>query len=332
MTKKYLVTGGCGFVGRNLAKRLMDLDGEVWIIDNLFTGRHPDEWFSKKHKKSQLHFIHADAIEIFLDELKGNSKSILPKFDDVYHFASVVGGRELIDGDPILVATDLAIDSLFFLWATRNSKKIKRILYASSSAAYPVKLQTKKESVALKESYLDFDKNKIGVPDMTYGWSKLTGEYLSKFAASKYDMHIACIRPFSGYGEDQEAVYPIPAIANRVARRENPLTVWGDGKQGRDFVYIQDFIDAFFIVLDKINDGSAINIGSGKLTSFLEVLEIFSSIAGYKPEIKKLTNKPVGVAKRYANITKIKKMGWKPKIRNEEGFERVLDFMEGKYK
>ena len=338
--KPFLITGGCGFVGRNLAKRLLSKGNEVWIIDNLFTGRLPEEWlgadykkqkFSKgislyKDKKSQLYFINADIVNFFIDEVRDTGKSILPKFSDAYHFASVVGGRELIEGDPLLVSKDLAIDSYFFLWASRFLKKHQRILYASSSAIYPVSLQKTNGNV-LKESDVNF-KTSLKMPDMTYGWSKLTGEYLARIANKKYGINVACVRPFSGYGEDQEPVYPIPAIARRVARKENPLSVWGTGKQGRDFVHIDDCIEAFFITLDNISDGSAVNIGSGKLTTFLEVLEIFSSIAGYNPRIKKLIDKPVGVAKRYSNSNKLKRMGWKLKVSMEDGFRRVFNHVE----
>ncbi len=344
MRRPYLITGGCGFVGRNLTKRLLKMHKEVWVIDNLFTGRSPEEWlpknFQKKpHKRGismysngrfRLYFIKEDLVEFLSYEIKNPNLSILPKFSDVYHLASIVGGRELIEGDPLLVSKDLAIDSYFFLWVTRFLKKHQRVLYPSSSAAYPVDLQNKGRH-ALKESDLDF-KSYIGVPDMTYGWSKVSGEFLGRLAAKKYGVKVACVRPFSGYGEDQELVYPIPAIAQRVAQKQDPLTVWGDGRQGRDFVYIDDCIDAFFVALDNISDGSALNIGSGKLTSFNEVLKIFCKIKGYQPKIKKLTSKPVGVVKRYANITKIKKLRWSPKIDNYEGFARVLAYAESQIK
>ncbi len=103
----------------------------------------------------------------------------------------------------------------------------------SSSAAYPVNLQTSQGAVALKESDIDFEKN-LGTPDMTYGWSKLTGEFLARIAARHYGVKVVCIRPFSGYGEDQDLTYPVPAIAARAARKEDPFEVWGTGKQGRD--------------------------------------------------------------------------------------------------
>jgi nucleoside-diphosphate-sugar epimerase len=242
------------------------------------------------------------------------------KFADVFHFAAIVGGRAVIDGDPMMVALDLSIDAEFFFWICRY--KPGRVLYPSSSAAYPVNLQTVSGAIALRESDIDF--NNMGQPDMTYGWAKLTGEYLSHIASKHYGVKVTCIRPFSGYGEDQDLSYPIPAIAQRAARREDPFEVWGTGKQGRDFVHIDDVIDCILLAMDHIHDGTAINIGMGRLTSFLEIIEVLTKIAGYQPEIKALTDKPVGVHSRYCNMDYVKeRLGWEAKITMEEGMRRV---------
>lgn len=334
--KVYLITGGCGFVGRNLIKKLSSREIQIWVIDDLSIGKHPDLWLSKTFKKidskrnyvaysnskSIIHFVFGDVIDVLTEE--ADLLHRLPKFSHIFHFASIVGGRELIDGDPILVGKDLAIDSLFFYWLTKRNRDVKSVLYASSSAAYPIVLQGKKNHKPLKENYISFA-DYVGMPDMTYGWSKLTGEYLSRLAASQYAIPIACVRPFSGYGEDQDFSYPIPAIARRIAGHENPLSVWGTGKQGRDFVHIDDCIDAFFLIMKNIQDGSACNIGSGKLTSFIEVIELFAKIEGYDPQIVALKDKPVGVASRYANISLLKSFGWNSKISREDGFRRVLE-------
>lgn len=335
-----LITGGCGFVGRHVVRRLQD-EEEIWIIDDLSIGQHPDFWLDKTYKKisnkknyteyvtsgSRIICITVDLVDVLSDEV--SKRSILPEFNSIYHFASIVGGRKTIDGDPLLVGKDLSIDSVFFHWLTQKNRNAKRVLYASSSAAYPVVLQGKRKFRALSERDISFD-SYVGMPDATYGWSKLTGEYLSRIAAKKYSIPIACIRPFSGYGEDQDFSYPIPAIARRVARRENPLTVWGTGKQGRDFVHIEDCVDAFFVIMNNIRDGGACNIGSGKLTSFIDVLNTFSRIEGYRPRIVPLADKPVGVSTRFADISLIRKFGWKPKITNEDGFRRVLDCVKTK--
>jgi nucleoside-diphosphate-sugar epimerase len=133
------------------------------------------------------------------------------------------------------------------------------------------------------------------------------------------------VRPFSGYGEEQDLTYPVPSIALRAAKRENPLTVWGSGLQGRDFVHIDDCVEAMLRILAKVSDGSAINIGSGRLINFREVATLFARLEGYEAQIKPLEDKPVGVHSRYADISHMKAtLGWVPAISVEEGFGRVL--------
>lgn len=338
MKKPILVTGGCGFVGRHLVKKLIDRGDSVFIIDNLFTGLHPNKWFGKEWKKSKngpfviyrnkkitVTYYEADVLRVFLDTVASKSKVKLPLFSDVFHLASIVGGRLLIDGDPLLVAKDLAIDASLFLWATRFPKNFERLLYASSSAAYPTDLQTKESAVALKEEMIHLS-GRVGMPDMTYGWSKLTGEYLSQLAHKKYGIHVACVRPFSGYGEDQDLTYPTPSIALRIARHDKQIEVWGTGEQGRDFVHIDDCIDAMFVILEKVRDGRGINIGTGKLTSFNGLIRIMCKIEGHNATIKPLIDKPVGVQSRYADIGILsKEIGWKPSISIEEGMRRTLE-------
>jgi nucleoside-diphosphate-sugar epimerase len=337
----HLVSGGCGFVGRNMVKRLLKTTKDyVFMVDDLSIGRHPAEWLEGFEsepladaeligKEKRLIFWKGDFRNL-LFYMRENPRYIQEKynldferFSDVFHFAAIVGGRMKIEGDPMMVALDLSIDAEFFYWITQH--KPERVLYPSSSAAYPVSLQTTTDAVALSEGDIDFNKN-LGTPDMTYGWSKLTGEFLAQIAARHYGVPVVCIRPFSGYGEDQELSYPVPAIAARAAKKEDPFEVWGSGKQGRDFVHIDDVLDFIFVLLENVNDGSAYNIGSGRLTSFLELIELFADIAGYQPQVKPLLDKPVGVHSRYANMTLVdERFGWKPKISLREGMSRVYE-------
>jgi nucleoside-diphosphate-sugar epimerase len=340
--KYTLVSGACGFVGRNLVKRLYHTTNDyIIMVDDLSTGIAPELWLSdyighwEQEKKNgstiynnRLHYINIDFRKFLQDildnpdQLTGKYQVPSSRFNDVFHFAAIVGGRAKIEGDPMMVALDLAIDAEFFYWVTRH--KPDRVLFPSSSAAYPVDLQTTEGAIALKETDINF--KKMGQPDMTYGWSKLTGEFLAQIAARNYGISVACVRPFSGYGEDQDLSYPTPAIALRAARKENPFEVWGTGKQGRDFVHIDDCIDCILMAIDKIKDGSAINIGQGKLTTFLELIDLFCSFAGYKPEIKPLLDKPVGVHSRYSDMSYVANtFGWMPKISIEEGMRRVYE-------
>jgi len=339
--KIHLVSGGCGFVGRNMVKRLLNTTNDtIFVVDDLSIGTHPSTWLTgfTSTMQDDLEIIGEDKRFLFW---KGDFRNFLffmrdnprylqekyhldfDKFSDVFHFAAIVGGRLKIDGDPMVVALDLSIDAEFFYWICQH--KPGRVLYPSSSAAYPIDLQTTDGAVALKEGDIDFKSN-LGTPDMTYGWSKLTGEFLAQIAAKYYGVSIVCIRPFSGYGEDQDLSYPVPAIALRAAKREDPFEVWGTGKQGRDFVHIDDVIDFIQILMDNVSDGSAYNIGSGRLLSFIEIIGVFCEIADYKPTIKQLLDKPVGVHSRYANMDYVtQKFGWKPKITVEQGMRRVYN-------
>ena len=139
-----------------------------------------------------------------------------------------MGGRLKIEGDPMSVALDLSIDAEFFYWACQH--KPERVLYPSSSAAYPINLQSPTGAIALSEPDIDFTKN-LGVPDMTYGWSKLTGEFLAQIAAKHYGISVVCIRPFSGYGEDQDLTYPVPAIAAVQPEKKIPSRFGGPGNR-----------------------------------------------------------------------------------------------------
>ncbi len=333
-----LVTGGCGFVGRHLVAKLLARHARLFIVDDLSTGKHPSTWlegFSYEQRgkidvfrrgPSTVEFLQADAIDFFWRELRGETILAADWIAEAYHLASIVGGRAVIDGYPLLVATDLAIDALFFRWTVKHKEKIGRVLFASSSAAYPIDLQQtvgQQGSIALREEMISFQGN-IGKPDMTYGWSKLTGEYLATLAAERYGIKVACVRPFSGYGEDQDLTYPVPAIAYRAAGRENPMTVWGTGRQGRDFVYIDDCIEAMLLIIEKVSDGRGVNIGTGRLTSFIEVAETFVKLEGYTAEVKPLVEAPVGVQSRYCDPSVVNSLGWRPRTSLEAGFAKVL--------
>lgn len=338
--KTHLISGACGFVGRNMVRRILNTTNDIILcIDDLSVGLHPSKWLNLPLQKTisdieiydtseRIIFWKCDFREVIYNMVRQpnylqNKYNIdISTFDDVYHFAAIVGGRAKIDGDPMMVALDLSIDAEFFYWMTRL--KPSRILYPSSSAAYPVSLQSVDGAIALSEHDIDFDN--MGKPDMTYGWTKLTGEFLARIAAKHYGLNITCIRPFSGYGEDQDLTYPVPAIARRAALKENPFEVWGTGLQGRDFVHIDDVIDCIQLAMQHIHDGTAINIGMGKLTSFLDLIEIFTKFAGYTPTIKPLLDKPVGVHSRYSNMDFVKeKLNWEAKISIEEGMRRVYE-------
>jgi GDP-L-fucose synthase len=310
-----LVTGCAGFVGRRFVNRLLDSGYDVVGVDNLYTGKNLDDWPHKPKKKFALHYM--DVRDYFVAHASS-------RFDLVVHLAAIVGGRVNIESDPLAVATDLSIDAEMFNWVVR-SKLPPKVIYFSSPAAYPNWLQTKGNFLnvgGLREGMLTFDAE-IGCPDMTYGWAKLTGEYLATFAHEQYGLDVRIYRPFGGYGDDQDMSYPVPAICKRVMDKENPIIVWGSGDQQRDFIWIDDVVKAVEKTMDVPElSGKPLNLGTGRATSFRELARIACTIVGHDAVIKNDDTKPEGVFSRFAEITEMSKY-YIPQMTLEEGLKIV---------
>ena len=206
------------------------------------------------------------------------------------------------------VATDLAIDADFFNWVVKSKPGPRKVVYFSSSAAYPISLQTPERNCVLSESMIDFS-GQLGLPDMTYGWAKLTGEFLARHAAKSYGLDVVCYRPFSGYGEDQDFTYPFPSVVRRVGNRESPLVVWGSGEQTRDFIYIEDVVDAVLATLDKIKPGEALNPCARASVSFRQLAERACRTIGHQAELRNDPSKPEGAFARVGDCTENAPLG-----------------------
>ena len=128
------------------------------------------------------------------------------------HAAAIVGGRAKIDGNPLALAVNLELDAAMFQWALRT--RPGRVVYLSSSAAYPVGLQGTRDHRPLLEGDIQVDDfwPVFGTPDALYGWAKLTGERLAALARAE-GVPVSVVRPFSGYSHDQSEDYPFPAFA-----------------------------------------------------------------------------------------------------------------------
>jgi UDP-glucose 4-epimerase len=314
--KRVLITGGCGFVGRHFASRLLADGHWVCVIDDLSAGKHPDEWYPAWASNLDFLFLY--------DDCREQLSEYLSEIDLVIHCAAIVGGRLKIEGDPLEVATDLAIDSDLFRWAIKT--KPKKIIYFSSSAVYPIEFQRNdKHQIKLSEPLTNFYGSRIGRPDMTYGWSKLTGEYLAKQAVERYGAHVIIYRPFSGYGEGQSFDYPLPSIIQRVVRGDDPIDIWGSGDQVRDFIHIDDIVECVLQTMDVLKPGDVLNLGSGIPISFRQLAAMAHTEVGAPTSpcnIVTDTSKPEGVFYRVADTYKMNQF-YKPKVSLEEGIKRV---------
>lgn len=310
-----LITGSHGFVGRHFTKNLLSSGWSVVGVDNLVAGKYIfPSWAYRQDFK-----------EIIQDCRSYFKESQTESFDLVVHLAAVVGGRGAIEGDSFGVTECLQIDSSFWSWAIRA--RPSKIVSFSSSAAYPIRLQTGETKHVLREKDLDLERA-FYLPDETYGWAKLTNEYLGKMASKKYDLDVACYRPFSGYGWDQSEDYPFNAILTRALNRDldeqGNFYVWGDGKQVRDFIHIDDVIRCVLETKDLLRDGSAVNIATGIGTSFLELAQMACDLVGIDVPIVGKSNKPSGVRFRVGSTNLASSLGFESKIGLVEGVETSI--------
>ena len=286
---RILVTGAAGFVGRHFVKKFIEQGHYVRAVD-IVGGEDARDFFRTNDEH----------------------------FDKVIHLAAVVGGRRMIEGSPLALAVDLAIDAELFGWALRTRPGC--ITYFSSSAAYPILLQDGRAAGKHKLVESNINLDFIMTPDLSYGWSKLTGEMLASHAR-KEGLKVHIYRPFAGYGSDQALDYPFPSFIQRGLHKDDPFEIWGTGTQVRDFIHIDDVINGALAGCEA--DIEVANLCTGRATSFIELAAIVTEIAGYSPTLKTLSDEPVGVLYRVGDPTYMETF-YKPVISLEEGVERAF--------
>lgn len=290
------MTGDRGFLGRHFTAELRRRGWDVRGCDT-------------KVSRSQ------DCRRVFGEDVRLRT---MPHWDLVVHCAAVIGGRAVIDGDPLVTAENLSIDAEMFRWAA--VARPGRVLYLSSSAAYPVGLQTRYLPSPLKEGRVRVGRT-LGAPDQVYGWTKVTGELLAA-RLREAGVPVTVVRPFSGYGEDQDEDYPFRAILERVRRREDPLEVWGSGEQVRDWIHVDNLVAGALAVAESGTD-EPVNLCTGVPTSFLELARLMAAVADYVPEIRPLADKPAGVAYRVGDPSRMFRY-YTPRVTLEDGIRRAL--------
>lgn len=321
--RKILITGAAGFVGRHFTRRFLELGDEVHAVDSVvpLTGGIDPEvgWplFEPRDYRN-FHFYREDCRSYFR---RVNDKD----FDYTFHLAAIVGGREMIERNPLAVADDLSIDAEYWQWAKR-CRPGKTICF-SSSAAYPIRYQRRESYQLLREDMVDFNSD-LGLPDLSYGWAKLTHEYLAKLAFERHGLKSVVYRPFSGYGEDQDDSYPFPAICKRAMaqRGSSVLTVWGTGDQMRDFIHIDDCVEGVLKTMDQIENAGALNLSTGIYTSFKQFARLAARVCGYAPEVVGMSDKPEGAFARAGDTTKQQSLGFRYSIDLETGVRRAIEY------
>lgn len=319
MTKKVLVTGGTGFIGSHLANYLKDKRYYVRVAD------------IKPQSECYLPLKADDVIEADLRTLECAFK-VTEDVDWVFNLAANMGGIGFITEVGADIMRDNALININIMEACRKNN-VERVFFSSSACVYPAYRQTEPDVEPLKEEHAV-----PAEPDMFYGWEKLFTEKLMEAYEKDYSMQIRIARfhniygPYGTYKGGREKAPA--ALCRKVAetRDGDTITVWGDGKQTRSFLFIEDALDAIYKLMQS-NHNKPLNIGSDELISIDRLADIIIEISGKTLEKVYDLTAPQGVRGRNADLTLINQtISWKPKVTYREGLERTYRWIEGMVK
>lgn len=312
--KKVLVTGGASFIGSHLCEKLVSRGAVVTVADNFSSG-----------KKENLEKI-KDNIEIIECDLKykTNAERVSKNQEVVFHLAADHGGRGYISSHPADCSTNMALSSIVFQSAVENN--VESITFAGSACVYPKDIQVGKKR--LKEEFVSFEKSGGAFADEEYGWAKLMGELSLEAFHKQYGVNASSVRIFTAYGPRENETHAIIALIAKAFARQDPFEIWGDGTQTRNFTYVSDIVNGLILANENIEDATAVNAGIPDFISLGEAAEMVFELMDWRPEeIKYLTDKPVGVKHRAADITKAKRItGWEPEYTFREGLKKTIDW------
>ena len=311
--KKILVTGGAGFIGSWFCEKALDLGLKVLCLDNFSTGKLENV----KHllKEGDFKLIEADVCKAKLDE----------KVDLIVHGASIPSPDDYVRR-PVEAMLPNSIGLLNMLEIARKNDTL--FLFLSTSEVYG-----DVEVIPTPETYWG-KVNPIGLRS-PYDESKRFGEALCKAYESEYGLDVRIARIFNTYGPriDPEARYArvIPRFIMQALTGE-PITVHGDGKQTRSFMYISDAITAFFKMLEVGEaKGEVINIGSPVETKIEDLAKTIKMLTASNSPIIYLESRPDDPRRRCPDITKAKKiLGWEPRVNLENGLKKTIEWFKSK--
>jgi len=306
MAERYLITGGAGFIGSHLVKHVLGAGGIVRIVDNLSTG--------STERLNQVR----DAVQLLTGDLADSSvaEEAVKDVDYVLHQAAVPSVQRSVV-DPVGTNRSNVTATLNLLESSRNAG-VRRFVYAASSSAYG------DTEVLPKNEEMPAD------PLSPYALQKWVGERYCKLYHELYGLETVSLRYFNvfGPGQDPYSEYSavIPKFTTKILAKE-PITVYGNGEQSRDFTYIDNVVDANMLGLRAPNaPGEVCNIGCGQRVTLNELIRILEELLGVQANVIYAAAKPGDVRHSLADITKAARvLGYVPKTAIEEGLRRTIE-------
>jgi UDP-glucose 4-epimerase len=300
---KILVTGGAGFIGRNIVRFFLEKNAVV-IYDNLSNSLQSDV---KPLVKRGAEFVNGDILDY--QTLQKSTE----RCDAVIHLAALSGVLDSIKNPEITYKVNVDGTENVIKCCAQN--KIKKFIFASSAAVY-------------SDSKVPITEQSDTDPPSPYGKSKLAAENIIKKYSQEFQIDAISLRMFNVYGKGQNAHYSgvITRFIENILQ-EKPIQINGDGKQTRDFVSIFDVIDAFDCAIKKIQGkrGNIYNIGSGKATTINQLAEILQNIVGKKIQINHVKQKTNEVRFSLSDTLLAKKeLGFVAKRKLEEELKKLL--------
>lgn len=306
--KQFLVTGGTGFIGSNICKLLIKLGHDVTIFDNNSRGKLK----RIKELNNKVKFIRGD-----IRDQKQFFKS-LKNINSIIHLAYINGTKYFYEKPELIL--DVAIKGLVNVFDGCKKFKIRELYLASSSEVYqtPLKVPTSEEEPLKIPD--------INNPRFSYGGGKILTELMGINYGRKFFTKIIIFRPHNVYGADMGNEHVIPELIQKMrkTKKNSFLKIQGTGKEIRSFIYIKDFISGFHKLMTKGKHLQIYNIGTNQSIKIKDLVLKISKIMKKRIIIKTSVLKEGSTKIRKPNITKIRKLGFKPKYTLDQGLKEII--------
>ncbi len=315
--KRVLVTGGASFIGSHLAEDLVRKGATVVVADDLSSG-----------KRVNLSLV-ADQIELSVGDLKTPSflKNAMKNIDVVFHLAAVHGGRGFIATHPADCSLNMVLDGMVFDAASKSG--VDKVCFASSACVYPKTLQTKENAgLLLREEMADAFVEGRAFADEEYGWAKLMGEMSLRAFHVQHGMKGVSCRIFTSYGPRENETHAIIALIAKAFAQIDPYEIWGTGNQDRNFTFVSDTVEGLIRATERINDASAINLGTSEHIKIKEVAQAIFDLTDFHPrQVRFDASKPEGVHSRASDNEMCRRLlDWEPRTKLDEGLRTTVDW------